>query len=392
MESIKSINYEEKLNILRMVYPGLKEIQTKYGTLYSSKTDDTILIVDIDGNILLESRANDCNLYGKYLISISNDNVASVLNLFNNKRECIKLDRYGSIHIEEISGILKIEQSGTIRLFDFDLKLMWKMHSVSKFGYSSEDSIGYWYYYASHDTRYKYRKLRINKHTNSVDIYDCIDICDNYVLLGTDYTETQWYNRKESIGIDRLPNISYKIALNGQILSENSYTDILKREELKNSEYFYCYKNVDNHTYIGVLDGRGKEVIHPIYDTISYFNNDNFIVDDGNTRQIINVKSGNKSELVNKTLSFVHSTLPLYITVENNEYIVYDTFGRKFKVESLAKYFKCEYCLQDTDKIRVDLDYYNTGNVRYKYITKNLEPILDTRVINYLSTLDWVSM
>ena len=291
MENIKSINYEEKLNILRMVYPGLKEIQTKYGTLYSSKTDDTILIVDIDGNILLESRANDCNLYGKYLVSLSNDNVASILNLFNNRKEDIMLGRWGTVHIEEVSGILKIEQEGTIRLFDYDLKLIWKMSSVNKFGYSSEDSMGYWYYYASRDTRYKYRKLRINKHTNNIDIYDCIDICDDYVLLGTDYDDTLWHNRKESIGMDRLPNISYKLALNGQIISESSYSDILKLEELKNSEYFYCYKNVDNYTYMGVLDGKGKEVIHPIYDTIRYFNNNNFIVDNGSTRQIINVKS-----------------------------------------------------------------------------------------------------
>ena len=124
-------------------------------------------------------------------------------------------------------------------------------------------------------------------------------------------------------------------------------------------------------------------------DKIDYIGSDNFLitVENNITEQFIFNKNNGitiKPDDVHNIT--IHKTLPFVIINGKQGFKILDSYGRIFNIDSIAKYFRCSYCKNRTDIIKVDLDYAT------KYITNRLIPITNMHEIMKLKTEEWIPM
>lgn len=386
---MERLNYsdDEQLSLLKMMYPNLKEINTKYGKVYTSNNKGEIKLLDIKANVLLEIKGENYTICGGYIVGVNNN--IEVFNIRTNSKKRIDnvLHKHSLNCFEELNGLLRLNTNYDTVLLNNNLNIVWEDHDYgTRLNYATSDNYGYWYKYKSYETRFKDKMFRINKYTELVDIYDYIDIGNNYSIIGTEIKDN--YKRLIAVKLDRIPNVKYKLAYNNTVISTKSYCDIVKTNDIKNSDYFYCFEIIGNCIKVGVLNYKGEEVIHTEYSEITSINNGIFVVDDYNKRRIINLNTNYISEELDKNLCYIHTTLNIVIMLENNQWVLYDALGRKYKVEEIPKYFNCMYCKQCDEYLKININLYSDNPV-YKYITKNLEDVLDIKKINYFNTLEW---
>lgn len=385
MENLNDIEYNQKIKVLRMMYPNLMEIDTKFGRIYSTKSQNNIEVLDINASILLEFGGNNCDICGGYIIAKSNTDKLKILSLRTNKTAEIFFENYNTEFLES-NGLLIIKSYAKYKILNSELETIWNNQGCMYIKYEKEDSFGYWYTYMGYDTRHLYKRLRINKLTEKVDVYDYIDLENNYSIIGTEVKDR--YTQSSTIKLDRLSYVKYKLAYGGNIISEKSYCDILKTSDIQNSEYFYCYETYKGAFRVGVLDGRGKEVIQLEYKNIKYLGNGIFVCEKDNTKRIVDIKQNYTSEQINNNLCYIHDTLPIIVILDNNNWFVYDILGRKYKLVDIVSNFECRYCNQYPDFLKININLYSNNPV-YKYITRNLEPVTDIKLIHHFNTLEW---
>lgn len=388
MERLNGIEKQNKINILKMMFPELKQIDTESRLLYSYPFEGMIKIVDEGANEILEIDPTIQRLCGRYIImkqnecKVSDENTDStlVINLETNQGIIIKEKFWGCEHID---GILILDAGACNYIINSKLNILFRSKRYREIEYKYSDNRSHRFLVRGYRSEYR---LRVNKKTEVLEAYDDIELENNYSLVGTEVKKE--YEHKEAVRADRNEEVKYKLAFNGTIISDNSYCDIIKNTDIQNSPYFYCINTYMVGAKIGVLNHKGKEVIPPIYKNIQHLNNGIFMVDINNKRKIINTTSGYESEQIEEALCYIPNGIPIIMFVENSEWFIYDALGRKYKAVEIINYFKCKYNSQQPNYIQIDVNLQSEIPI-YRYITRNFEAVTDFKIINVLKTLEW---
>lgn len=396
-----------KLNTLNMMYSEIKvdeELSTRMYILqmmYSvvqplsdsviyCEQDDNVTIVNKNGIEIASGSKDTLKLLGIFLAIHDNTNNSTTIYCFStNKKKVInnksslsffKLKQVGVEFVQvEISSRCVILNKYLETIFDIDTyKLNTYVQGESKICVKYRidmyrESVGY-----------------INRLTGRIESYDSFDLNENFSLLATEYHATNGI----AVNKDCIQYFKYKLVKNGVIVSQKSYEDITKPNELACTNTFYTFeidKDKISCSKKGLIRSDGVELLSNDYDEIQYVGANNYLLEilrDGvKYIAVYNSEKGviyNFNELINAVM---HKTLPIVILYLNSGRIrLLTTSGEEFNPEELSKHFKCSYSKSRPDLIRIELDY---GK---KYITNALVPITNMHEISRLATHEWIPM
>lgn len=397
----------DTLNMLNMMYSEIKvdeELRTRMCILqmmYSvvqplsdsviyCEQDDNVTIVNKNGIEIASGSKDTLKLLGIFLAIHDDTNNNTTIYCFStNKKKVIdnkssasffKLKQVGIEFVQiEFSSRCVILNKYLESIFDIDTyKLNTYVQGESKICVKYRvdmyrESVGY-----------------INRLTGRMESYDSFDLNENFSLLATEYHKTNGI----AINKDCIQYFKYKLVKNGVIVSQKSYEDITKPNELTGTNTFYTFE-VDKDRIScnkkGLIRSDGAELLSNNYDEIQYVGANNYLLtilkDSVRYVAIYNSEKGvvyNFDELINAVM---HKTLPMVILYLNNGRIrLLTTNGEEFNPEELSKHFRCSYSKSRPDLIRIELDY---GK---KYITNALVPITNMHEISRLATHEWIPM
>lgn len=396
-----------KLNTLNMMYSEIKvdeELSTRMYILqmmYSvvqplsdsviyCEQDDNVTIVNKNGIEIASGSKDTLKLLGIFLAIHDNTNNSTTIYCFStNKKKVInnksslsffKLKQVGVEFVQvEFSSRCVILNKYLETIFDIDTyKLNTYVQGESKICVKYRidmyrESVGY-----------------INRLTGRIESYDSFDLNENFSLLATEYHATNGI----AVNKDCIQYFKYKLVKNGVIVSQKSYEDITKPNELACTNTFYTFeidKDKISCSKKGLIRSDGVELLSNDYDEIQYVGANNYLLEilrDGvKYIAVYNSEKGviyNFNELINAVM---HKTLPIVILYLNSGRIrLLTTSGEEFNPEELSKHFKCSYSKSRPDLIRIELDY---GK---KYITNALVPITNMHEISRLATHEWIPM
>lgn len=394
-----------KLNTLNMMYSEIKvdeELSTRMCILqmmYSvvqplsdsviyCEQDDNVTIVNKNGIEIASGSKDTLKLLGIFLAIHDNTNNSTTIYCFStNKKKVInnksslsffKLKQVGVEFVQvEFSSRCVILNKYLETIFDIDTyKLNTYVQGESKICVKYRidmyrESVGY-----------------INRLTGRIESYDSFDLNENFSLLATEYHATNGI----AVNKDCIQYFKYKLVKNGVIVSQKSYEDITKPNELACTNTFYTFeidKDKISCSKKGLIRSDGVELLSNDYDEIQYVGANNYLLailrDGVKYIAVYNSEKGviyNFNELINAVM---HKTLPIVILYLNSGRIrLLTTSGEEFNPEELSKHFKCSYSKSRPDLICIKLDY---GK---KYITNALVPITNMHEISRLATHEWI--
>lgn len=224
-----------------------------------------------------------------------------------------------------------------------------------------------------------------NKLTGKFEQYQSRDVTDTIKIVATDINKAK--SQDLSVSNECIDYLTYKLSVNGNVVTEHEYQDIAKPSVLTYTDYFYVYDNGnDCKLKKGLIDISGKELLEPLYDDIQYIGSNNFILESNGFSMIYNTTEKRIVVGYNQNNGIkVHSHLPLTLIygVDKTIYCL-DTRGNLFNIKDFSKYFEC-YKSNDFFGIKV-----NIGNGIYKYVDEQLEPITNIRLLGQLQAYTWV--
>lgn len=229
----------------------------------------------------------------------------------------------------------------------------------------------------------------LNEASQQVEFYDSFEINDGYSLVAVDYNKSYIDQQKhKTINKDNLNKFKYNLYRYGTKLSNNKYDDVNKPIELSSTNTLYTYDN----KYIGLIGSDGVELLKPIYSGVEYVGADNYLIytDQDNIRYfaLYNILKGTIYDFKDISNAYAHSTLPVVVIVlKNGEVKLVSTCdGSIYNAIDIAKHMNCKYSTENTNVIRVELDY---GT---KYITNRLVPINNIQEVSKLNNYNWIPM
>jgi hypothetical protein len=389
---------ETRVNILRMMYSVVKPL---HDNLIYCEQEGEVTIVTVDGKITLKSTVDSIKSVGNFLVSI-NKGILKIESMIVNKAVQSNIAR-------SLNDVSLLSDDFLVTYWDYAGDKCYRTHEIKKVIFNNNLDIifkaneysSFNSYKTQNKIRIRYNGLtaQINELTGKMDFYDVFDLNDKYSCIATEYSKYNGY----SINVKAQFDLRYKLAKNGSIISSKAYEDITKPFELSNTNTFYTYDVADKEANIiydgvrcadrrkGLIRDDGVELLEAIYTKVKYIGADNYLVDYVGADKILYTAIYNsvKGTILNfgeiKAVK-QHETLPLTIVERTDgvvEFIRTDN-GARFTVESLTSQFKCEYCEENPNILKVDCGYVT------KYVTNKLVPITNMQQITKLKTMNWV--
>lgn len=229
----------------------------------------------------------------------------------------------------------------------------------------------------------------LNETSQQVESYDSFEINNEYSLVAVEYNKSYVDRQKhKTINKDNLNSFRYSLYRYGTRLSNNKYDDVIKPIELSNTDTLYTYDN----EYMGLVRSDGIELLKPIYNKVEYVGADNYLIytsqNDIKYFALYNILKGTIYDFKDTSNIYVHATLPVVVIIlKNGEVKLASTYdGSIYNAVDIAKHMKCKYSPDNTNVIRVELNY---GT---KYITNRLVPISNIQEVSKLNNLSWMPM
>lgn len=381
-ESIKS-----QLSLLKMTFDDLVQLSDE---IISYTIDDTVYIADTELNVIDKCSKSNAKfvIEGKFIIykshtysSFTNKIVAfdgriAVKKQFNRSvtysiidDSYIKIkDEYFSIYNTKLEEIVRLNITTLDRAPVCD-------DTTIKIPYSNFPN--------------NYNTIIINKLTGKATVYDHVKL-DNGVDLVSIDNEPNFNG--SSINTYTKDELRYTIEINGTAIQGQSYSDIIHRSDLSNTNYLYTVdfngdKN-SNPTY-GLIENNGTKVLDAIYNSIKRVGDELFVLNFSGMESIYDKRRNCLLFAFTDVEKItVHETLPLSIVkLKDGRYLCIDTRCRIFNTCDIAKYFECYYNEEHTNIIKVVINEYTT-----KYINTSYVPITNLKEISKLQLGTWIKM
>jgi len=384
----------DKIRLYKMMYNNLAILAP---TVVSYKTNNEIVIVDLEGNVLDRGTYKELSILGGFAIhKDSNSDIITISNYSGNKKIEIgksknKFNFDLGINSLEIHSFEEIGESflalglinGILILNKYCEKVALLKH-CRYIKMLKENEIGCWFQYVLY-SEYHYNRAYASKISNKIEIYGGFELDDEYSLIST---ELETFNRGIALNKNNSPSLKYKLARHGNIVGKKSHGDIKKSLKLNGTNYFLSADQIGINSKIGygLIDNNGNEILNTEYDEITHIGSYNFILESRGYLCIFNTK---KNQVIfdwsTVEKASQHETLPITIvqTKDGNFYII-DINDRIFEYNEITKYFNCYRCKEDETYLRIDLPSYIK-----KYVTTTLIPVTNVGKIAELNKCTW---
>lgn len=206
---------------------------------------------------------------------------------------------------------------------------------------------------------------------------------NKYSIVGT-----SWHYDGIAKSTYTIPNVLYKLAYNGNIISEKEYEDIIKPSELTNTNTLYTYAEDKGREKMGLIRDDGVELLEAKYDSIMHIGSNNYIVRFAEYHSLYNSVKGVIYDFAEIIACTTISELGITVLhMQNNQFIVVENTGRIYNLNDFTKYNDCKVCVDDNSIMKIV-----TPDGRRKYSYRNLVPITNMHEIAALNTKEFVNL
>lgn len=380
-------NINNQLSLLRMTFDNIVQLSDE---IISYTIDDTVYIADTELNVIDTCSKSNARftVEGKFIIYKSNpyssftnkivafDGRIAIKKKFSRSvtysiidESYIKIkDEYFSIYNDKLEEIVRLNITTLDRAPICD-------DNTIKIPYSNNPNI--------------YNTIVINKLTGKAIVYDHVKL-DNGVDLVSIDNEPNFNG--SSINTYTKDELRYTIEINGTAIQGQSYSDIIFRSDLSNTNYLYTVDfNGDKNskpTY-GLIENTGAKILDAIYNSIKRVGDELFVLDFSGMKSIYDRRRNCLLFAFTDVADItIHDTLPLSIVrFKDNRFVCVDSKCRIFNPCDIAKYFDCYYSNEHANIIKVVINEYTT-----KYINTSYVPITNLKEISKLQLDTWIKM
>lgn len=395
MDTFLTVDNMEKIRTLGFIHNNIEVLS--YNTI-SYTEDGVTYIADLDDNILIQGKESNIKTCGTFVVQ-------SFTKKYNGEN---KVHIYNMLTFKEVEPLLiTVENTSDInvlgdqfiairqRLNKHDWRsyahVIYNKHLRKVFEIKDYNAIGYRRNYCLEDTPIKskisyllnghWKTMVLSKVKEDVDIFDVVelDMEKGIQLIGVEWSEQAWL----SVSNYTVDNVKYKLSIMGKIVGK-AYQDIVKPQELHNTDYFLVYDTLNKRICKGLIDTQGKELIQPIYDDMKYIGENVFILTYQGYCIVFSLDKGLMLDSILSDNVWIHPTLPLTVIIKDSEYWIVDCYGRLYSLFDITKNFECYSTDKDKNILRINTGYKNV------YVTNTLMPITNIHSIKMLHTYKWV--